>query len=119
MHLANFPALVWQDDGQHFIIAKVDGDRFLIQDLVQGRPAILSREEMEARYSGQLILVASRASIIGSLAKFDFTWFITDYLAHNWQFSPSYSSTIYIDYQYIHYLHTKKAQCIRTGLLVI
>ena len=58
------------------ILAKVDEERYLIQDLQQGRPVILSKEEFADRYSGVLILVASRASILGSLAKFDFTWFI-------------------------------------------
>ena len=70
------PALVWRDDGQHFILAKVDDERFLIQDLVLGKPVVLSKEEFSQRYSGQLILVASRASVLGSLARFDFTWFI-------------------------------------------
>ena len=70
------PALVWRDDGQHFILAKIDDERYLIQDLVLGKPVVLSAEEFSRRYSGQLILVASRASVLGSLAKFDFTWFI-------------------------------------------
>ncbi len=76
LHMAALPALVWREDGQHFILAKVDEERYLIQDLQQGRPVILSKEEFTGRYSGVLILVASRASIMGSLAKFDFTWFI-------------------------------------------
>ena len=76
MHMAALPALVWREDGEHFILAKVDDERYLIQDLQQGRPVILSKEEFAGRYSGVLILVASRASVLGSLAKFDFTWFI-------------------------------------------
>ena len=76
MHMAALPALVWREDGEHFILAKVDDERYLIQDLQQGRPVILSKEEFASRYSGVLILVASRASVLGSLAKFDFTWFI-------------------------------------------
>ena len=76
LHMAALPALVWREDGQHFILAKVDDERYLIQDLQQGRPVILTKEEFTGRYSGVLILVASRASILGSLAKFDFTWFI-------------------------------------------
>ncbi len=74
------PALVWCDKEPHFILAKVDGSgdsaRYLIQDLTQQRPMVLNAAEFAARYSGKLILVASRASILGSLAKFDFTWFI-------------------------------------------
>ncbi|SUO97178.1 type I secretion system permease/ATPase [Suttonella ornithocola] len=70
------PAVIWKEDGSHFILAKIDQEKYLIQDLSDGRPKILNREEFKARFSGRLILVASRASILGSLAKFDFTWFI-------------------------------------------
>ncbi|PIT23346.1 peptidase C39 [Snodgrassella communis] len=76
LHLLALPALVWRDDGQHFILARLDEDRYLIQDVQTGKPVILNKEEFAQRYSGQLILVASRASILGQLAKFDFTWFI-------------------------------------------
>ena len=76
LHLLALPAVVWQPDGQHFILARVDDGQFLIQDLAAGKPLLLSLADFSARFSGQLILVASRASILGSLAKFDFTWFI-------------------------------------------
>ena len=76
LHLLTLPAVVWQPDGQHFILARVDDGQFLIQDLAAGKPLLLSLADFAARFSGQLILVASRASILGSLAKFDFTWFI-------------------------------------------
>ena len=54
----------------------MDDGQFLIQDLAAGKQLLLSLADFSARFSGQLILVASRASILGSLAKFDFTWFI-------------------------------------------
>ena len=76
LHLLALPAVVWQPDGQHFILARVDDGQFLIQDLAASKPFLLSLADFSARFSGQLILVASRASILGSLAKFDFTWFI-------------------------------------------
>lgn len=76
LHLLALPAVVWRDDGKHFILARIDEARFLIQDLETGRPVVLSQEEFAERFSGRLILVASRASVLGSLAKFDFTWFI-------------------------------------------
>lgn len=78
--MATLPALVWGDDGNHFILAKTDGEgehaQYLIQDLTTNKSAVLSCTEFSNRYSGKLILVASRASVLGSLAKFDFTWFI-------------------------------------------
>ena len=80
LHLTTLPALVWCDNGNHFVLAKIDGigerAQYLIQDLVSNKSNILSFAEFSNRYSGKLILVASRASVLGSLAKFDFTWFI-------------------------------------------
>lgn len=76
LHLAALPALAWREDGEHFIIARVDDEQVLIHDLRTGKPQMLSREEFDARYGGRIIVVASRASILGELRKFDFTWFI-------------------------------------------
>ncbi len=53
-----------------------DNNRYLTYNLEQDAPQILSQDEFEACYQGQLILVTSRASVVGQLAKFDFTWFI-------------------------------------------
>lgn len=76
--LLHLPVLIWRDDGKHFILAKIDKDnqRFLIHDLEINQPTILSDDEFTIRYSGEVIQFASRASVLGQLAKFDFTWFI-------------------------------------------
>ncbi|OOH88439.1 peptidase C39 [Pasteurellaceae bacterium 15-036681] len=74
----HLPILVWRNDGEHFILAKVDSQtkQYLIYDLEVNQPVVLSEIEFEQRYSGDIILFASRASILGKLAHFDFTWFI-------------------------------------------
>lgn len=74
--LLALPAVIWREDGQHFILAKIDQKNYLIHDLAEGKPKILDEETFCAQFSGRLILVTSRASILGSLRKFDFTWFI-------------------------------------------
>jgi len=76
LKMAALPALVIRNDGKHFILAKVVEDKVLIHDLEEGRPKSLSVEEFQAVYQGRLFVVASRASVLGQLAKFDFTWFI-------------------------------------------
>ncbi len=76
LHLAALPALAWRADGEHFIIARVDDEKILIHDLRLGKPVILTHDEFNERYEGKIIVVASRASILGELRKFDFTWFI-------------------------------------------
>jgi subfamily B ATP-binding cassette protein HlyB/CyaB len=70
------PALALDLEGRFFILARVDEDQVLIQDPRIERPEVLPAAEFSARWSGELILFASRASLAGELAKFDFTWFI-------------------------------------------
>jgi subfamily B ATP-binding cassette protein HlyB/CyaB len=76
MATAALPALAMQSDGKHFLVAKAHGHQVLIHDLADGRPRTLSFDDFRALYDGRLLLVASRASVLGNLAKFDFTWFI-------------------------------------------
>jgi subfamily B ATP-binding cassette protein HlyB/CyaB len=70
------PALALRNDGTAFVVAKVGDDKVLIHDLALQRPCILTRDEFTARYDGHLLTVASRASLVAELAKFDFSWFI-------------------------------------------
>ncbi|WP_277419980.1 type I secretion system permease/ATPase [Xanthomonas bonasiae] len=74
--MAALPALALVPDGEAFIVAKVSGEQILIHDLVEKRPRSISIGEFEARYQGRLLQVASRASVLGDMAKFDFSWFI-------------------------------------------
>ncbi|MDQ7312349.1 type I secretion system permease/ATPase [[Pseudomonas] hibiscicola] len=63
--------------GPHpFIIARIDRDQVLIHDLAEKRPRTLTLDELGQRYVGRLLQVTSRASVLGELARFDFSWFI-------------------------------------------
>jgi subfamily B ATP-binding cassette protein HlyB/CyaB len=70
------PAIAIDNDGRYFIIARADAEQVLIQDPRQQRPQVLSAAQLDARWTGELILFTSRASLAGDLAKFDFSWFI-------------------------------------------
>ena len=70
------PALAVDMNGHYFILARVDAGQVLIQYPGGERSQILTMEEFSGRWTGQLILFTSRASLGGELAKFDFTWFI-------------------------------------------
>ncbi|AVR95890.1 type I secretion system permease/ATPase [Pseudoduganella armeniaca] len=65
---------------EYFILARIDsnehGTQVLIQSPTAGRPQTLTLEQLQQRWDGELVLIASRASLAGELAKFDFTWFI-------------------------------------------
>ncbi|MEO8836515.1 MAG: ABC transporter transmembrane domain-containing protein, partial [Caldimonas sp.] len=62
------------------VLAQCDGQRVLFQDpseaIQGGRPTIESLANFIERWTGELVLVTSRASLAGALAKFDFSWFI-------------------------------------------
>ncbi len=81
-------ALLRADDGflRAVVLAQCDGQRVLLQDPAApgagARPVIESLEAFAAQWTGELILVTSRASLAGELAKFDFSWFIPSLIKH-------------------------------------
>ena len=88
------PALAWIEGasgGHVVIVAQSDGTKVLIQDVeavpqhtgAGSRPQIIAVEELQGMgWSGELLLVSSRASLAGALAKFDFSWFIPALVKH-------------------------------------
>jgi subfamily B ATP-binding cassette protein HlyB/CyaB len=99
LSLAALPALALMrsEDGavRPVVLAQCDGQRVLFQDpsgavqvlrqaqdaralrQAQGsRPVIEPLSVFEAQWTGELILITSRASLAGELAKFDFSWFV-------------------------------------------
>jgi subfamily B ATP-binding cassette protein HlyB/CyaB len=72
------PALALMQDGSVEVLAQCDGQRVLTQsfDGPASRPRIEAAADFAARWSGELILVTSRASLAGDLARFDFSWFV-------------------------------------------
>jgi subfamily B ATP-binding cassette protein HlyB/CyaB len=73
---APLPAIAKRKDGRYAVLAKVEGDKALIQDPVEKRALVLSREQFEAGWTGELLLFAKRAHLRLQDLKFDFTWFI-------------------------------------------
>ena len=83
--LAPLPALALMNDGSVALLARVDGERVLLQSFepgAPGRPTIERLDAFTARWRGELILVASQASLAGELARFDFSWFIPALVKH-------------------------------------
>ena len=77
--LTPLPALALmrtEDSLRLVILAQCDGQRVLLQDGASNRPTIEPLEVFTSQWSGELILISSRASVAGALAKFDFSWFI-------------------------------------------
>ena len=78
LELTPLPALALMQGGATVILAQCDGKRVLYQDpaAMAAGPTIESIEVFAEHWTGELILITSRASLAGSLAKFDFSWFI-------------------------------------------
>jgi len=70
------PALCLDRSGKHFIIARRQQDAVLSFEANAMQAALLPQAEVESRSTGYMIVFASRASLTGELAKFDFSWFI-------------------------------------------
>ncbi|WP_055138777.1 type I secretion system permease/ATPase [Burkholderia plantarii] len=71
-----FPALVSDANGEHFILAGCDGAKALVLFPGAASPTTCPVDEVITRSSGVMFLFASRASLAGELARFDFSWFI-------------------------------------------
>ena len=84
--LATLPALALMRDGRTVVLAQCDGKRVLFMDPSSdpqaARPTIEPLETFAAEWTGELILVTSRASLAGELARFDFSWFLPSIVKH-------------------------------------
>jgi subfamily B ATP-binding cassette protein HlyB/CyaB len=77
-------------DGRHVVLAQCDGQRVLFMDpgargadgAPVARPTIESLDVFAQAWSGELLVASSRATLAGSLAKFDFSWFIPSIVKH-------------------------------------
>ena len=79
--LTPLPALALMRDGQLRVLAQCDSARVLSQVPGQ-RPAVEPLDDFVAAWSGEILLFASRASLAGALAKFDFSWFVPSIVRH-------------------------------------
>ena len=82
----SLPTIAETHDGSYFVIGKVDGETALIQRPGL-RPEVLSFADLEANWSGDLILCSRRAQLAGEDRRFDITWFIPSVVKYRWLFS--------------------------------
>ncbi|WP_321900131.1 ABC transporter transmembrane domain-containing protein, partial [Paraburkholderia heleia] len=73
---APVPALVLDEAGRHCIVAGFPDGRALLIEAGATSPTIVTPAELFARCNGRLMLFTSRASLVGEMARFDFSWFI-------------------------------------------
>mgnify|MGYP003670954692 CR=1 FL=1 len=70
------PAIAALADGRFCVLAKASDDAVLLHDPALSAPEQLTQAEFAERWSGRLLLITARASLVGVLRDFDITWFI-------------------------------------------
>src|ERR1041385_3295301 len=70
------PTMAALKGGRVLILGKVGDDKALVQWPGQARPSMMSRDEFEAVWDGQLVLMVRRAGLSDLGRRFDITWFM-------------------------------------------
>lgn len=91
-----FPAMAKRTDGRYVVLAKIEGEKALIQDPVAGRPLVLSREQFESAWSGDVLLFTKRANLRRQDLKFDFTWFIPSIVKYRTFFGEVLAASFFL-----------------------
>lgn len=72
----SMPAIALMEGNNFVLLAKVDVERALLFDPLDGRPKIILREDFTFRWSKRVILIAYRKSVAPSEKPFGLSWFI-------------------------------------------
>jgi subfamily B ATP-binding cassette protein HlyB/CyaB len=70
------PGIAVLRDGKYLILAKLAGDKALVQSPSSSRPTLMTRTDLEGIWDGQLILMTRRAGLSDLSRRFDITWFV-------------------------------------------
>jgi subfamily B ATP-binding cassette protein HlyB/CyaB len=70
------PAIGVLRDGGFLLLAKASDEKILVQNPLQPRPALMTRAELEAVWTGEIVLMTRRASLVDLSRRFDVTWFL-------------------------------------------
>jgi subfamily B ATP-binding cassette protein HlyB/CyaB len=73
---AQLPAIVECRNNDFVILGRISDQGALIHSPSVGRPQTITREQLEAEWTGQIVLMARRASLSDLARRFDATWFL-------------------------------------------
>lgn len=90
------PSIARHNDGHYFIIAKIVDGKILIQDLVDKKPRILAIDELAEIWSGDLLLLSKRTSLLEENTKFGFRWFVPALIKYKAYFSDVFIASFFI-----------------------
>ncbi len=70
------PAIMTLRDGGFMFLAKAADDKAIVQSPLSPRPSLMTRQELEAVWDGQLVLMTRRAGLVDLSRRFDIGWFL-------------------------------------------
>ena len=73
---AVLPAVAILADGGYAVLARADGEAVHLHDPREARPRAMPRAEFERRWSGRLLLLATRAAAPAGPRRFGLGWFV-------------------------------------------
>jgi subfamily B ATP-binding cassette protein HlyB/CyaB len=71
-----FPAIAALRDGTHVVLLQVSTEKALLFHPHEERPRTVSRQEFEAQFLGEWVLMTTREHVAGNSRAFDVSWFI-------------------------------------------
>jgi subfamily B ATP-binding cassette protein HlyB/CyaB len=70
------PGIAVLRDGGFIVVGKVGDDKAIVQSPQSPQPSLMTREEFEAVWDGQLVLMTPRKGLLDLSRRFDITWFL-------------------------------------------
>jgi subfamily B ATP-binding cassette protein HlyB/CyaB len=70
------PAIAALRDGGFLLLGKIGDDKALVQSSLSPKPELMTREEFEAVWNGEIVLMTRRAGLVELSRRFDITWFL-------------------------------------------
>ena len=70
------PAIAVLKDGDFLLLGKAGQDKILVQSTKTPRPALMTKDELEAIWTGRIVLMTKRANLTDLARRFDITWFL-------------------------------------------
>jgi ATP-binding cassette, subfamily B, bacterial HlyB/CyaB len=70
------PSIAVLRDGGFVVVGKVGEDKAIVQSPKSPQPSLMTRDELEALWDGQLVLMTRRSGLVDLSRRFDITWFL-------------------------------------------
>jgi ATP-binding cassette, subfamily B, bacterial HlyB/CyaB len=85
-------------DGDYLVVTKVEEEKVLVQNPVEGYSLVLSRNRFEMIWTGELVVATKRATIHLHDLRFDLTWVIPGIVRYRTLFSEVLLASVFLQF---------------------